>query len=121
MGEIKSTQLVTPIGDFNCQSFPLVEGNVYEITDEELEALGRHELKWSTKNGKPILVENDPSDESARKAALQRIAELKALLANSDYQAIKYAEGEMSASEYAPMKANRQAWRAEINELEKSL
>ena len=53
--------------------------------------------------------------------AEKRILELKMLLANSDYQAIKYAEGEMSASEYAPMKANRQAWRAEINRLESEL
>ena len=47
-----------------------------------------------------------------------RIAELKSLLAQTDYQAIKYAEGQLSASEYAEMKKQRQAWRDEINELE---
>lgn len=47
-----------------------------------------------------------------------RIAELKNSLAQTDYQAIKYAEGQLSASEYAKMKKQRQAWRDEINELE---
>lgn len=47
-----------------------------------------------------------------------RIAELKSLLAQTDYQAIKYAEGQLSASEYAEMKKQRQTWRDEINLLE---
>ena len=47
-----------------------------------------------------------------------RIAELKSFLAQTDYQAIKYAEGQLPASEYAEMKKQRQAWRDEINELE---
>ena len=48
-----------------------------------------------------------------------RIAELKANLSTTDYQAIKYAEGWISEEDYAPIKAQRQAWRNEINELEK--
>ena len=48
----------------------------------------------------------------------EEIAELKAKLAFTDYQAIKYAEGVLSAEEYADMKAQRQAWRNRINELE---
>ena len=48
----------------------------------------------------------------------QRITELKQLLANSDYKAIKYAEGLISASDYAPVKAMRESYRAEINMLE---
>lgn len=50
-----------------------------------------------------------------------RIAELKRNLANTDYQAIKYAEGQLTEQEYAPMKTQRQAWRDEINQLEQSL
>lgn len=49
----------------------------------------------------------------------ERIAALKAQLEATDYQAIKYAEGWLTAEEYAPVKAKRQAWRDEINELEK--
>ena len=46
------------------------------------------------------------------------IDELKQALADSDYKAIKYAEGEISEEDYAPIKAQRQAWRNRINELE---
>lgn len=48
-----------------------------------------------------------------------RIAELKQLLAETDYKAIKYAEGQLTAEEYEPIKAQRQSWRDEINNLEK--
>lgn len=50
-----------------------------------------------------------------------RIIELKTFLASTDYQAIKYAEGELSAEEYAPVKEQRRAARAEINQLEAEL
>lgn len=42
----------------------------------------------------------------------------KQLLANTDYQAIKYAEGFISEEEYTPIKLQRQEWRNKINELE---
>ena len=38
---------VTPIGEYNAQSYPIVEDKKYFITDEELEKLGKHELKWA--------------------------------------------------------------------------
>jgi hypothetical protein len=53
-----------------------------------------------------------------RMTAKREIAELKAKLQETDYQAIKYAEGVMSAEEYAETKAQRQEWRKRINELE---
>lgn len=51
----------------------------------------------------------------------RRVAELKKLLADTDYRAIKYAEGELTAEEYAETRADRRAWRAEVNELEAEL
>lgn len=48
----------------------------------------------------------------------EEIAELKKKLAATDYQAIKYAEGFFTDEEYAEMRAQRQAWRDRINELE---
>lgn len=48
----------------------------------------------------------------------QRISELKSKLSQTDYKAIKYAEGQLTEEEYAPIKAQRQAWRDEINQLE---
>ena len=48
----------------------------------------------------------------------QKIIELKQLLTDTDYKAIKFSEGELTEEEYAPIRAQRQAWRAEINDLE---
>lgn len=47
-----------------------------------------------------------------------RINALKQLLRNTDYQALKRAEGALTDAEYAETKAQRQAWRDEINMLE---
>ena len=49
--------------------------------------------------------------------ALQ-IRQLKARLAATDYQAIKFAEGELTEAEYEPTRQQRAAWRAEINLIE---
>lgn len=57
--------------------------------------------------------------ELAKMEAEQEIAELKTKLSETDYQAIKYAEGALTLEEYADMKAQRQAWRDRINELAK--
>ena len=48
----------------------------------------------------------------------EQIAELKAQLAETDYKAIKYAEGWITEEEYAPIRAERQAIRDQINSLE---
>ena len=48
----------------------------------------------------------------------QQIASLKQNLLDNDYKAIKYAEGFISAEDYAEIKALRQSWRDEINRLE---
>lgn len=52
---------------------------------------------------------------------IQRIADLKAELAATDYKAIKFAEGLISMGEYAPIKAHRQSIRDEINRLESEI
>ncbi len=56
-----------------------------------------------------------------REKCERKIADLKSLLASTDYKAIKLAEGKISAEEYAPIEAERDAWRAEINELKQQL
>ena len=47
-----------------------------------------------------------------------RILELKTLLKDTDYKALKYAEGVISAIDYLPIQRERQSWRYEINDLE---
>ena len=60
-----------------------------------------------------------PSEEELAEMARQnRIAELHQLLEDSDYKAIKYAEGWITAEDYASIKTQRQEWRDEINLLE---
>ena len=46
------------------------------------------------------------------------ITQLKKQLSDTDYKAIKYAEGQISESEYALVRAERQGYRDRINELE---
>lgn len=46
---------------------------------------------------------------------------LKGKLYETDYQAIKYAEGSLSEEEFLPIKKQRQQWRKEINELQESI
>ncbi len=113
---------VYPTSDFNSQLVPEIPGKGIEVTEEDLAKIAKHELKFSTDpEGKTILVPNDPTEENRKREATLRIVELKKLLADSDYQAIKYAEGLISSSDYAPIKAKREMWRKEINDLEKTL
>lgn len=78
---------------------------------------------WCNKNGahieeqggKYVIVQNAPA---AQEECALRIKELKALLTQTDYKAIKYAEGVLDETEYAEVKAQRQVWRNEINKLE---
>ena len=50
-----------------------------------------------------------------------RILYLKTELQKTDYKAIKYAEHIISEEDYAPIKAERQRIREEINRLEEEL
>ena len=54
---------------------------------------------------------------SLNEAKASKIIELKEQLAKTDYEAIKYAEGVISAESYTEMAAARAAWRAAINAL----
>lgn len=53
-----------------------------------------------------------------KESAEIRITELKEFLHATDYKALKYAEGVMSAVDYLPIQKQRQEWRNEINDLE---
>ena len=55
---------------------------------------------------------------TAAERAKMRIEVLKAQLAETDYAVIKIAEGAATTADYADLIAQRQAWRAEINDLE---
>lgn len=109
---------VSPIGKFSYQTFPLLE-NTIKVTKDDLKAINNHtkcfDLETST------LIDYDNSQDILKQEKIERISELKSLLSATDYKAIKYAEGLISEKEYAPIKSQRQAYRDEINELEKEL
>lgn len=65
-----------------------------------------------------IKAQSDAFKKSDSYIKAKEIAQLKNQLLATDYKAIKYAEGAFTEEEYAPIKAQRQAWRARINELE---
>lgn len=49
------------------------------------------------------------------------ITALKSLLTDTDYKALKHADGVMSAEEYEPIRQQREEWRNKINALEVEL
>ena len=100
---------------YSYQSFPIVDGMV-EVNEEDLKLIGvgkKFDLDTNT------IVEDTTYQERKEKEENQsKISELKSKLAQTDYQAIKYAEGQLSEEEYASLKLQRQLWRDEINKLE---
>lgn len=74
--------------------------------------------KFTIKRRTPT-VEEIKVDETAK--INRQIFELKQKLTQTDYKAIKYSEGLLTDKEYAEVKAQRQAWRDEINRLEEKL
>lgn len=55
---------------------------------------------------------------SEKELAVIEIATLKQKLAETDYKAIKYAEGCFTETEYKPILIERQEWRERINTLQ---
>ena len=82
-----------------------VNGKIIEMTPEEIAEMQAAQAAY----------------EASLEYKAQQIAELKAQLSATDYKAIKYAEGWLSEEEFAPVKAERQAIREKINELESQL
>ena len=62
----------------------------------------------------PMKTEEDKLKDQYR----LEIQQLKKLLSDSDYKAIKFAEGQISEEEYAEIKSERQGYRDRINYLE---
>ena len=52
---------------------------------------------------------------------IAEIEQYKAKLASTDYQCLKYAEGELTEDEYAPIRELRKQLRKQINALEDRL
>lgn len=100
----------------------------WKIKKSELdEKLDEYETvaNWCNESGEYQINEVDDEycvvktpEPTAEEIAKQRIAELKKLLVDTDYIAVKIAEGAATKEDYADVIAQRQGWRDEINELE---
>ena len=88
-----------------------IENNYISIEDTQQSDING----WTYKKELcPMKTEEDKLKDQYR----IEIQQLKKQLSDSDYKAIKYAEGQISESEYAPVRAERQGYRDRINELE---
>lgn len=98
--------------EFGTRYTPVPEGDTdkVNITKEEYQELCGFDPN------EPIFI---PSKEFTHK--VHQIEMLKRQLTDTDYKAIKFAEGEMSAEEYAPIKEQRKTWREKINQLQSEL
>lgn len=56
--------------------------------------------------------------ERTREAIEAEINAYKQLLSQSDYKSLKHSEGAMTDEEWNPVKAEREEYRAKINQLE---
>ena len=73
------------------------------------------------KNGKMVETTKEMEERILRFDAKCEIEELKKCLEESDYMAIKFAEGILTAEDFAEARAKRAAWRERINILEELL
>lgn len=99
------------LSETSYQLYPVVSDMV-EVSEEDLELIGKGK-KFDLQK-KAIVNDSNYKDESI----YITIEQLKSKLRETDYQAIKFAEGEMSEEEFAPIKEQRKNWRAKINKLE---
>lgn len=97
-----------------------------EITEQERkQPLPDKYSYYAVIDGKFTIKRRTPTIEELHNDDIQainsEINELKKKLFDTDYKAIKYSEGLLTDKEYAEVKAQRQAWRDEINRLEEKL
>ena len=84
-------------------------------------SIPEEDLEVSDINGWTYLKDKCPHKTQEmidRDNAIQEITQLKKLLSDSDYKAIKFAEGEINPEDYLPIKNQRAEWRAKINQLQ---
>ena len=97
-----------------------------EITEQERkQPLPDRYSYYAVVDGKFTIKRRNPTKEELeadnRQVVKREISELKRKLSDTDYKAIKYAEGFLTEEEYKETKAQRQIWRDRINELESKI
>ena len=106
------------LDEYNYQCY-IKRDNMVEIPKKELCKIGNgYKFDLATKT---IVIDIEYQKEKEKEEILNRIAELKIKLEQTDYQTIKYVEGHITEEQYIPIKEQRQLWRDEINKLESQL
>lgn len=73
--------------------------------------------KRKTEKSESMTAEEETEIPVNMEGADGEIEALKQKLSDTDYRAIKYAEGWLTAEDYAAAKTQRQGWRERISEL----
>ena len=87
------------------------------LTDKEIDYLLCEQAKGKDikkVEGKVVAVERVITEQEKAKI---KIAELKKKLFDTDYQVLKWKEGELTDEQFEPMRLQRKAWREEIRRL----
>jgi hypothetical protein len=110
----------------DCEKLGVVSHSSQTAHDVELRAIFQevtrgsetHEAKFDGEFWRVVRKPEKSAEEKAAEEKQNRIAELKRMLAETDYIVLKIAEGSATKKEYSEKIAQRQAWRTEINDLE---
>lgn len=96
---------------------------VIEVTEQQFRGICEKSLCFSDDLKRVVPFVPTPAEAAAmeREKAMTAIEALKKELADTDYQALKFADGALTAEAYAPVRLRRQACRDEINRLEVKL
>lgn len=97
--------------------FCKINGNIIVCDYETMRKFNLKEISEDEKN--KYLEELQEFEK--REQMKQEIADLKQKLFDTDYKAIKYAEGLLTLAEYESTREERKSWREKINILENSL
>ena len=119
---------IIPLNKFDYQIFPIREGDAYiEVSEEDFRGLEDY-TKCFTDDLKAVIDYVKTGEELIREETERKneelrfqIYELKAQLSATDYKTLKYAEGELTAEEYAETKELRKGLREQINKLESQI
>jgi hypothetical protein len=124
LGYLQEDELVTITAEEASEDASSAEFDMVTEQDGKITTQIKSTVEYDGKNFirttvEKILVYIEYTEAELHKMEAEaRIAELEQMLKDTDYLAIKNSEGCFTEEEYAPIKAQRQAWRDEINALE---
>ena len=101
----------------------LISQGYIEVSDDDYAYYAGNKGNGDNDTGYIRGTDGKPKSAPTRVATLDevkasKISALTALLTQTDYEAIKFAEGQFTATQYSSMKTAREAWRTAINAIQ---